>query len=48
MCIRDRIDTEVELIVEIRAHNPDGFPDEMTRTVMENAKTLKFERNDLD
>ena len=42
------IDTEVELIVEIRAHNVDGFPDDVTRTVMENAKTLKFDRNDLD
>ncbi|HEX7097504.1 MAG TPA: DUF499 domain-containing protein, partial [Acidimicrobiales bacterium] len=34
--------TEIEITVEIRATNPDGFPDNIVRTVSENARTLKL------
>lgn len=34
--------TDVEVTVEVRATNPDGFPDGVTRTIMENANTLRF------
>jgi len=42
------VGTDVELIVEIRAERPDGLPDEIARTIVENARTLGFDRNDLD
>jgi hypothetical protein len=35
--------TEVEISVEIKATNPEGFPDHVTRTVTENARTLKLD-----
>lgn len=42
------VDTEVEITVEIEATNTEGLPEEVVRTVMENARTLKFDRQDLD
>ena len=42
------VGTDVELIVEIRAERLDGLPDEIARTIVENARTLGFDRNDLD
>ncbi len=42
------VDTTVEISVEIRAEREEGLPDDVTRTVVENARTLKFDRNDLD
>ena len=33
--------TDIEISVEIKATNPEGFPDHVTRTVTENARTLK-------
>ena len=35
--------TEIEISVEVKATNPDGFPDHVTRTVTENARTLKLD-----
>jgi predicted AAA+ superfamily ATPase len=35
--------TDIEISVEITATNPDGFPDHVTRTVAENARTLKLD-----
>ena len=35
--------TDVEISVEVKATNADGFPDQVTRTVTENARTLKLE-----
>ena len=32
----------VTVTVEIEAHLPDGAPDDVIRTVLENANTLKF------
>lgn len=40
--------TDVEITVEIRAEREEGLPNDITRTVVENARTLKFDRNDLD
>lgn len=37
------IGTDIEISVEIKATNPDGFPDHITRTVTENARTLKLD-----
>ena len=37
------IDSDVEVILEIRAKAPDGIPDAVVRTVGENAQTLKFQ-----
>jgi hypothetical protein len=37
------VDANVEINVEVRAEHEEGFPDEVVRTVSENAKTLKFE-----
>jgi hypothetical protein len=36
------IGTDIEVTVEIRATNSDGFPDATVRTVSENARTLHF------
>ncbi len=38
-------DAKVELTVEIRATDEDGFPVEVMRTVTENAATLKIENH---
>ena len=35
--------TNVEISVEVKATNADGFPDHVTRTVTENARTLKLD-----
>jgi len=35
--------TNVEISVEVSATNPEGFPDHVTRTVTENARTLKVD-----
>ena len=37
------IDSDVEVILEIRAKAPDGIPDSVVRAVSENATTLKFQ-----
>jgi hypothetical protein len=34
---------ELEIRVEITAHDSDGYPDDKVRTVTENARTLRFE-----
>jgi predicted AAA+ superfamily ATPase len=39
---------EVEVSVEVRAVNPDGFSEETMRVVTENAKTLRFEPHAFD
>ena len=36
--------TELEISVEIRATNSEGFPDDVIRTVTENASTLKMDQ----
>jgi hypothetical protein len=35
--------TDIEISVEIKANNPEGFPDHVTRTVTENARTLRLD-----
>ena len=35
--------TDIEISVEIKATNPEGFPDHVTRTVTENARTLRLD-----
>ncbi|HMQ26440.1 MAG TPA: hypothetical protein PKA98_10670, partial [Acidimicrobiales bacterium] len=42
------VGADVDITVEVRAKRDDGLPDEVVRTVMENARTLKFDRYDLD
>ncbi|MBI5949977.1 MAG: ATP-binding protein [Chloroflexi bacterium] len=37
------VDADVEVVLEIHAKAPEGFPDAVIRTVSENAKTLKFQ-----
>lgn len=37
------VDAEVEVVLEVRATVPGGFPDTVVRTVSENARTLKFQ-----
>jgi hypothetical protein len=37
------VDSEVEVVLEVRAKAPGGIPDNVVRTVSENAKTLKFQ-----
>jgi hypothetical protein len=37
------IGTDIEIAVEIKATNMDGFPDHLTRTVTENSRTLKLD-----
>ncbi len=34
---------DVEVRVEVTARKPDGYPDQIVRTVTENARTLKFD-----
>jgi hypothetical protein len=38
-----QIGTEVEITVEVKATNRDGFPDNLSRTVTENARTLRLD-----
>jgi len=40
-----QVDTDVEVRLEISANREDGFPDDVVRTVTENAKTLKFDQH---
>ena len=35
--------TDIEISVEVKATNPEGFPDHVTRTVTENARTLRLD-----
>lgn len=42
------VGADVDITVEVRAKRDDGLPDDVVRTVMENARTLKFDRYDLD
>ena len=37
------LDSEVEVVLEVRAKAPGGIPDSVVRTVSENAATLKFQ-----
>ena len=37
------VDARVEITIEVRAEHDEGFPDDVVRTVSENARTLKFE-----
>ena len=39
------VDADVEVRLEITATREDGFPDDVVRTVTENAKTLKFDQH---
>lgn len=36
------VGTETEVTIEIRATNPDGFPDPVVKIVSENASALRF------
>ena len=40
--------TEVEITVEVRAINPDGFPEEVVRIVNENAASLRFRSHEFE
>jgi len=39
---------EVKITLEIEAEIPDGVPDDVFRTVMENCKTLKFKNQSFE
>lgn len=36
------VGTQLQMTLEVRASNPDGFPDQVVRIVSENANTLRF------
>lgn len=36
------VGTQLQVTVEVRPSNPDGFPDHVVRIVSENANTLRF------
>jgi len=42
------VGTDVEVTVEVRATSADGFPDQVVRTVTENARTLKFTSHEFE
>jgi predicted AAA+ superfamily ATPase len=42
------VDTKVEVTVEVRAEATTGFPDQVVRTVTENAGTLKFTSHEFE
>jgi len=44
----DRAGANVTVSVEIEATTDDGFPDDVRRTVSENARTLKFEAHEFE
>ena len=44
----DRADAKVTISVEIEATTEGGFPDDVRRTVSENARTLKFETHEFE
>lgn len=39
---------EVDISLEIKARIPDGIPNKIARTIIENCKTLKFQTNDFE
>jgi hypothetical protein len=39
------VDADVEVRLEITATREEGFPDDVVRTVTENARTLKFDQH---
>ena len=41
--LTSQMGTEVEIALEIKAKQPDGFDDQTVRTISENSRTLKFE-----
>jgi hypothetical protein len=43
-----RADASVTVTVEIEAHAEDGFPEDVRRTVSENARTLKFDTHEFE
>jgi len=40
--------SKVSITVEIQAEVADGFPEDLRRTVSENARTLKFETSEFE
>ena len=42
------VGTEIDITVEVRAKNGDGFPANVVRTVKENASTLKFTSHEFE
>jgi hypothetical protein len=38
-----QVGTDLEVTIEVVARKPDGFADNLIRTVTENARTLKFD-----
>ena len=38
------VGADVDVTIEIHASVPDGIPDQVVRTVTENARTLKFDQ----
>jgi hypothetical protein len=38
-----QVGADLEVTVEVIAHKPEGFADQVIRTVTENARTLKFD-----
>ena len=40
--------SHVRITVEIEADSTEGFPDDLRRTVSENARTLKFESSEFE
>jgi predicted AAA+ superfamily ATPase len=43
-----RADADIKITVEVEARATEGFPDEVRRTVSENARTLKFESHEFE
>jgi hypothetical protein len=43
-----RANAEMKITIEIEARAEDGFPDDVRRTVSENARTLKFESHEFE
>jgi predicted AAA+ superfamily ATPase len=43
-----RANPEMKITIEIEARTEDGFPDDVRRTVSENARTLKFESHEFE
>lgn len=41
--IQSQVGADIEIRIDVVARKPDGFPDNVVRTVTENARTLKFE-----
>jgi hypothetical protein len=43
-----RADADIKITVEVEAQADEGFPDDVRRTVSENARTLKFESHEFE